>query len=402
MNESYTYKCPSCGAKVKYIEEARHWKCEYCKNTYTNLFPTENEELEGVDEYTTFNYYYCDNCKSGYYTKEKDSVCYKCHGKVTGKKEKIYGTISRTFNSNEAAVCFNRFFDRYKEFLPSCFFSRYNVINTYLNCDLYTGYIIVTNGVRLTKYFFVNTLIPHIKTDNYRIIYDFANIGFSSTDNFEVDPKYNYTVDVGSHDLEVSNENIISKLKDACKHSFIETYGDNGEIKVLDDIDCRKNILLRTFYCSFNYDGKEYRNYVIGDYNRYFIKKQNVALSFPLLDGITQDNALATYRDTYKSGSFLQGMGITFLIFSIPFAVILITILGIIAGASGNVILTGSVLAGCFVLGGAILVAGGLATYFGYKKLKKAEYIWYSINASEKDFYYNLVNNSNYVKKVCK
>ena len=401
MNDSYTYKCPSCGAKVVYIEEARHWKCEYCKNTYTNLFPIDSEELKDVDEYTTFNYYYCDSCKIGYYTKEKDSVCYKCHGKVTGKKEKIAGTISRSYNSNQASVLFNRNFNRFKEHLPECFFKPYTVINTYLSSDLYSGYIVVQDDVHSVKYFFINVLIPHIKTSNYRILYDFANVGFSSVDNFEVDPKYNYVVDSESHDLEMNNDDVKEKMIEACKFSFIERYGNNN-VKVIDSLECKKNILLRSFYSTFEYKGKEYRNYAIGNFNKYSLNKESVCLDFPYPDGINDSNVIDTYKKIKSSGNTLSGIGITLLVGAVPITMLLIMILGIIGVASGSAFLTGSFIVICFAICLSLFTVGGILTYHGYKKRIEAEYLWYSIDATERDYYYNLVNNSNYVKRVDK
>ena len=401
MNDSYTYKCPSCGAKVVYIEKDRHWKCEYCKNTYTNLFPIESEELKDVDEYTTFNYYYCDSCKIGYYTKEKDSVCYKCHGKVTGKKEKIAGTISRSYNSNQASVLFNRNFNRFREHLPNCFFNTYNVINTYFSSDLYSGYIIVHDDVNLVKYFFINVLIPHIKTDNYRILYDFANVGFSSIDNYEVDPKYNYVVDSESHDLEMNNDDVKGKMIEACKFSFIERYGNNN-VKVVESLECKKNILLRSFYASFIYQGKEYRNYAIGDFSKYSLNKDSVCLDFPYPEGINDSNVIDTYKKTKSTSNTLWGLGLFGLIGAIPFTMMIIVFLTILGAATGSAVITASLLVLSFVICGAVFVLGGVCAYFGYKKRVEAEYLWYSINATERDFYYNLVNNSNFVKKVNK
>ena len=401
MNDSYTYKCPSCGAKVVYIEEARHWKCEYCKNTYTNLFPIESEELKDVEEYTTFYYYYCDNCKLGYYTKDKDSVCYKCHNKIAGKKEKIAGTISRSYNSNQASVLFNRNFNRFRDYLPSCFFNTYNVINTYLSSDLYSGYIIVKDDVHAVKYFFINVLIPHIKTDNYRILYDFANVGFSSVDNFEVDPKYNYIVDTASHELEINDDDVKGKMIEACKFSFIQTYGNNN-VQVIDSLECKKNILLRSFYATFNHNGKEYRNYAIGDFSKYSLNKDSVCLDFPYPDGVNDSNVIETYKSTKSTGNTLWGLGLFGLIGAVPLSVLLITFFAIVGAVSGSFVFTASLLMVCFIICAIVFVLGGFLTYFGFKKRREAEYLWYSINATEKDFYYNLVNNSNFVKKVIK
>ncbi len=238
MNQTYTYKCPNCGAKVVYSNQAKHWKCEYCNNTYTSLYTNENEELQPIEEYTTFNYYYCKNCKNGYYTREKDTKCFRCQSKITGQKEKITGTISRSYGSVEAASILNDQFNRFRKYLPKNYFEPYTIVNTYLKSDLYSGFILITNGKNVIKYFFVNLLIPHLDTDNHKIIYDFANKGFSSIDNYEIDPKYNYPVDVTSHDMEVNNDKIMDKILEACKYSFIEQFGNNN-IEVHNKLECK-------------------------------------------------------------------------------------------------------------------------------------------------------------------
>ena len=71
MSESYSYKCPSCGAKVNYNNKIGKWKCDYCGNSYDNLFKTDAEELDS--EITLYK---------DYYYKKKNSYLIKKEGVV--------------------------------------------------------------------------------------------------------------------------------------------------------------------------------------------------------------------------------------------------------------------------------------------------------------------------------
>ena len=103
-----------------------------------------------------------------------------------------------------------------------------------------------------------------------------------------------------------------------------------------------------------------------------------------------------------SSSNTLCGIGITLLVGAVPITMFLIMILGIIGVASGSAFLTGSFIVICFAICLSLFTVGGVLAYHGYKKRTEAEYLWYSINATERDYYYNLVNNSNYVKRVDK
>ena len=121
MDNSYTYKCPSCGSAIGFNEEKNVWICEYCKNEFNNLFLTPTEELETVEDASDYYYYYCDNCKESFYSKTTARKCYKCDSPIKGKKEKIGGTISTNYSEKTAAGVLLAELQKYRDFLPSSY-----------------------------------------------------------------------------------------------------------------------------------------------------------------------------------------------------------------------------------------------------------------------------------------
>ena len=131
-NQSYTYKCPSCGSAIGFDNEKNVWKCEYCKNEYNNLFLTPTEELEDVEDYSSYYYYYCDKCNTSFYSKSLVHSCYRCENKITGKKEKIGGTISTNYSEKTAAGVLLNELTKYREFLPQEYLTNIQIDHKYI------------------------------------------------------------------------------------------------------------------------------------------------------------------------------------------------------------------------------------------------------------------------------
>ena len=393
--KSYTYKCPSCGSAIEFNSEKNMWICEYCKNTYNNLFLTESEELEDVEDYNNYYYFYCENCHNSFYSKGNANNCYKCGSKIKGTKEKIGGTISTTYDEKEAAQVLINEFAKYKNHLPGVYFQDFILNHEYIMCDFYNGSVVVTNGVDEVKYFFVNTIIPRIKTDNYRIYYDFANAGFNSLDNYVIDPKYNYVVDKGSHDIENNYDDIKDKIVEACKFSFRQTHSSQYEVSVKEDLDVKKNILIRVYYANFKVDGEDHRCYVLGFNKQTRLNKINrISLDFPYIKGNSTEQLLSVIDNLRGKSMLCKGFG--YLSVSLLFILVMGFFAFLVAVPQLFIVFLS-----LFIIAFPVVLATPIFLFCRAGKIdNEIRYVKMCIRGNEKDFYYNLVNNSNFVKKV--
>ena len=397
-NDSYTYKCPSCGSAIGFNQEKNVWICEYCKNEFNNLFLTPTEELEEVEEYGKYNYYYCDKCNTSFYSKSVTHKCFKCDNDVKGVKETIGGTISTNYSEKSAANVLLSELSNYQEFLPDVYLNNIFFEHKYIMCDLYSGSVVVTDGVDTLKYFFVNTIIPRIKTDNYRIYYDFANAGFNSIDNYVIDPKYNYVVEKESHDTVNEVDDVKRKIIETCKFSFMQTHSSKNEVTVTEDLSVKKNLLLRTYYSSFTVDGEEYRCYILGYNKQTMLNKYNrFSLDFPRIKDKTTDQIMKEIDELRNKINFLSSLGATSVVLLFVGFIFMLVVLAVVESLPLLMILL--VIATPLVLVFLIFLAIYIFSNIGKLK-KKISFYEMSIRANEKDFYYNLVNNSNFVKKV--
>ena len=396
MSESYSYKCPSCGAKVNYNNKIGKWKCDYCGNSYDNLFKTDAEELDSeITLYKDYYYNECPNCGKTYYSNMKREECYSCHTKLNEKKEKIGGFINKTSISKSATDSIGKEISYIMEYLPPSY-AKGVVKEEYIVGDIYSGSIYITNGTNTLKYFFVNTFIPHLDTDNYRVHYDFANAGFDSVDNLKFKETHNYNVLKESHDEEVNIDDVKKKLINVCKESFRVTYPSTRAIEVSDHLSVRERVLLQTLYSANTVDGKTYKSYVLRPRTGQAVKK-SCSLDLPPIKGMNNKTINDKIRTLENKSSLLIGLGTIsaiFLFFGFGGGIFLIPAFTIDISIAFIGILF-------YVL---LFIAAIFGVVFGFKdgfKLKR-EIAFYknSLRASEKDFYFNLVNNSNFVKKV--
>ena len=398
MSDSYSYKCPSCGAKVNYNSKLGKWKCDYCGNSYDNLFKTDADELDSeITLYKDYYYNECPNCGKTYYSNMKREECYSCHTKLNETKEKIGGFINKTSISRSATDFISKEISYIMEYLPPSY-SKGIVKEEYIVGDIYSGSIYITNGVNTLKYFFVNTFIPHLDTDNYRVHYDFANAGFDSVDNLKFKETHNFNVQKSSHDIEINIDDVKKKLINVCKESFRITYPSSSPIEVSDHLSVRQNVLLQTLYSANTVDGKTYKNYVIRPRTGLTVRK-NCSLDLPPIKGMSNRAINEKVKSLETKSGLLISLGAisaVFLFFSFGGGIFLLPAFAIDIGLALVAII---IYIALFI--GAIF---GCVLGFknGYRLKREIEFYKNSLRASEKDFYFNLVNNSNFVKKVGK
>ncbi len=107
------YKCPNCGADLKFDPEVQTLACEYCDSTFSmeeikkiyaelEALPTDEKLEEAKDEFAEHtNLYYCKSCGAEIMADDGQTAlfCYYCHnpvilsGKLTGdyKPSKVIG-----------------------------------------------------------------------------------------------------------------------------------------------------------------------------------------------------------------------------------------------------------------------------------------------------------------------
>ncbi len=125
-------------------------------------------------------------------------------------------------------------------------------------------------------------------------------------------------------------------------------------------------------------------------------------MNLPLSDKYDQISAKETLIRTKKKGLIYQTLGVYGLIGAIPLNIFLFILFDIIEASTESPMLATTLTTFSFYITIGIIILCGFSIIYGNSNNIKAEYLEHTINASEKDLYYNLVNNSNYVKKVIK
>ncbi len=138
--EAVQYKCPACGAALKFDAEKQDFTCEYCDSVFKEEdFFKADESLNTVeikteakesDEYENAVLYSCPSCGAEVITDETTAAttCYYCSNPVVlsgklGGELKPDLIIPFKINKDEAIVKFKNFCGK-KKFLPKDFISQ--------------------------------------------------------------------------------------------------------------------------------------------------------------------------------------------------------------------------------------------------------------------------------------
>ena len=137
--EASEYKCPNCGAVLKFTPETQNLSCEYCDSSFTideiktiyaeiEALPTDEAVEEAKNEFEEHtNLYHCTSCGAQIMADDQQTAlfCYYCHnpvilaGKLTGdyKPSKVIGF---KYNRELALGMFKNWCKK-RWFLPSDF-----------------------------------------------------------------------------------------------------------------------------------------------------------------------------------------------------------------------------------------------------------------------------------------
>jgi hypothetical protein len=241
-DETFVYTCPSCGGKVKFLEDVLKWKCEYCENMYDALFvPKNSVDLSDMsDKKYTYYCFTCDNCHSKFLSSEKENAtCNKCNTECSGegKPTTISKVMDLDITISEANKLYYKEVSYYKKKIDSEYLNQ-DLNLEYINCDLYNGCIIVTDGNNTKKYIFMNLLIPNIEYDDYRFMYEVGNIGIKNSKAYSKDKNENVENRIKlklRYFTNVDDINYVDDIINACKSDFIRIYKSNEEIIKIDN-----------------------------------------------------------------------------------------------------------------------------------------------------------------------
>ena len=381
MEESFAYSCPNCGGTVTYNSEKKKWICDYCSNEYEKLFNVDGNKLGDAQNGVQLFYYYCESCGNSFYSANESSTCTRCNSNITGQKESLPGII------NDNLVLEKANYIVWKELVP--YAKKYNLDikkvelqSKYIKSDLINGSIIITNNKKSIEYFFSGVVYPYLDTTNYRILYDFANEGFNSASNTMDFNQTFFSISKEDKDKNLNDNYIRNKIIETCKDEFINKYGTDDVI-VKDNLKIKKGMLMKVYYYSFNYDGKEYTTYFIISYSSRYNK---VSIDVPQDSSVTKDQIRSAifWCNIFKYLSYIAfAIGILLLIadsfFSVAFSININTLV---------------------IIKFTSLALGILFVIIFLNLSTKIKIYKNTINIDETLFYKNLLENSKLVKKV--
>ncbi|MBP5684569.1 MAG: hypothetical protein J6X02_04875 [Bacilli bacterium] len=262
-NDIFTYKCPSCNGKVEYSHETNKWRCLYCNNTYDTLFAQEKTKDLPKLQFNKSNLfsYKCNKCNNLFISNDKDmKICPSCKN-ILNLSRKFTATNFIENNDN-----IDKVEKRYKKIVRS-YFIDYNeiLLNSkfyfrYLECNLLSGYVEVTNNNKSNKYIFVNLIVPNTDFIDYHFSYQIGNAGFKSSDieEYNILNKKNYI----KIDEELFSENKIdeNEFVNACIDSFKKKYNieKDDDIKVNKSLKIIKGIFIPTYIRKIDDETREY------------------------------------------------------------------------------------------------------------------------------------------------
>ena len=385
MDNIYEYKCEHCGGTVVHDDAKNIWVCEYCKTEFTNLYQNDGKDLAGAKDLRKINFYTCSSCGNSFYSLEVLNSCYKCNGPLDREEDEISGVVSSVIDFIPAKIKMKSALAPYASMF-NINLDSIDIKDKYIKCDAITGSLVISNNSKSVEYIFLNVLYPYLKTDNYKIIYDFANEGYNSLSNVDtIDRIKNIPLSKEDKEIISQGDTVKQKIIEYCKNCFISQYG-NAKVNIEDSLKIRKNILLKTYYYSFNYQGKEYISYYLSNHNRMQsngsgrASKGIISLDVPKRNDVNK-------MDIKRKGAFSIVFGlITFVSIFGLFAIFFMNMFA----SSGNKDML-------FAIFG-VLAFISLILALSFNKSK--EKISNQMIVSEELFLKNLINNSTYVKKI--
>lgn len=379
--ETFVYKCPSCGGKVNYNEITHKWVCEYCGNNYNALFvPKKARDLPPVDErkYKLFSHY-CNKCNKKFVSKGNFSCCPYCKEKCENGNEFIAANaISLTKSLEQAKNDYRNSIKKYKN-LNNDYYSD-NFECQFYNCDLYNGCIkLEYNGI-INKYIFVNLLIPNIEYEDYRFMYEIGNIGTKDSRVYRQKNKEeveNYLIANGEYLNSVDDKNYEVEILEECIDDFVKTYkiSDRNTIKIEKSFKVEDGTFIPIYVKNVKINNNDYRQYVYGNYE----SSIDTIFEFP-----TESDS----REKTKKYGFLSGLSFALMIISVMTLFGFATMISILSGIDTRVLILTSIV---------VLVASIISYVINNKKYN---YYIRTIKLTKKEYFQQIIKNSNYVKVI--
>lgn len=390
--ESFVYKCPSCGGKVEYLND--HWFCSYCGGNYSSLFPSNELELPNLDTHKYKLYrYVCSKCnKTTVSENKKDEFCATCGTKFTeeGKPFIASKVIYKDISLPKAQDYYEEELDK-TSYFPSKEAYKKNLELQYFNCDLYKGCIKLSYKRHSAKYVFVNLLVPNIKYEDYKFMYEIGNNGISNSNILKESNDMIKALITGSSCINnFEDKQIEDEIVNQCIKSFKKDYGidDNKSIKIEKEFEVIDGVFVPIYTCDVEVDNKVYHQYVFGNSN-----------ICRFMDGIIAKNVInhVILELPTNKGALFKMRFYRFLRMILPKLIVVcfaLTLFGYLPFA-----ITGRLKLGKSVstISAIVLLLFVLLNYIAYKK---SDFYEKSLQIS-KDFYYSqIINNSNFVKVI--
>ena len=394
--ELFVYKCPNCGGKVDYDNDKHIWTCAYCGNSYEALFHQVERVLPSVEETEITAYgFICSKCGKKYVSLEQNNTkCVHCNETNSGGKAfLITNMINNDKPEDVAKAEFIRNLEEYQKYLPPEFLKE-NLKCEYVNCDLYNGCVKVSYQTISIKYIFVNLLIPNIEYDDYRFMYEIGNLGLKNTKAFHnnEDAIIKKIISNGDSFYSFEDKKFEDEIVNHCVDSFMYKYKltNRDEIKVERSLRIKDGTYIPIYIDEVDYNNKKYRHYNIGTVYAYdknnntFSKKnlENIVFSFP---------EVPESRKIAKSSKSLSTLFLVLAILS--FIVPIITYL-----TNFSFLPPGSELKAVI-----LVISISLAILFIVLNRiynKKYNYYLRTIKLTKEEYFYQIINNSNYVKII--
>ena len=404
MEETFVYKCPSCGGKVSYLKDDHKWHCEYCKNTYESLFAQEEINLpEFKDLQVTLYSYDCQNCNKKFVSKKKsNAACTYCsHVEEKDGEPFVASGIVDLFYSKKDAE--RIFLEGTREFNNIEFNKDLKL--QYINCDLYNGCVVVSYNNIVEKYIFVNLLIPNIEYEDYRFMYEVGNIGFA--DSFVLSDKKEEILEekiiLSGKDINsFVNKNFEQDIIDECVKSFAKKYSlsNKASIKADNYFKIKDGFYIPVYISKSIINNDDCYQYVFGS-NK--MTKNNDSFRFSNKNGYIIE--LPKEKGSrLKTKYYLSWSGTLYVLTFISVAVFMISLIALL---SNNQNIVFSFLRPIYETDGmpGILTAfsislGIIFFILNQKCQKKVNYYESTIKLSKEEYFNQIINNSNYVKVI--
>ena len=381
MDEVFVYSCPSCGGKVEYVNNK--WHCTYCNNTYDALFVEESKKLPDlkIQKYTMYHYK-CSKCNNTFVSlDEKNAKCNFCNEVADGIGEKFIASniIDTDIVLDEAKEIYLKEIKRFSKKIDNNYF-KLNLIDEYIYCNLYNGCIKIMYDNFVEKYFLINLLIPNIKDDNYKFMYEIGNNGLSSNEILKISDITNEIISNSNCISKIHNINYEDDIVSECIEVFSKKYkiSNKNNIKVEKDIEVSEGVFFPVYKNKVIVNNKEYNQYVVG--NSHISKKGSTILDFP-----NEKDSMKKYRKY----DFLFST----ILYNIMMCVFIIMMFS-------PILFTQNISKILYIIPIMLFIIFIVSVILRYYTKKKRDYYYNTIKVSKKEFFNQIITNSNYVKII--